>query len=91
METLGGTLISWKTSKFQGTVVFENGFAWSEFTSKLIGQKWFLTNIYTPCTIEGRVEFLSWFKNIVMPDNQSWINLGVEDQRTETDLEEIIM
>jgi hypothetical protein len=79
MEILGGggALIRWKASKFQGTMVFENAFAQSvEFISKLTGQKWILTYIYAPCTTEGRVEFLSWFKNIVMPSDQSGIIVG---------------
>jgi endonuclease/exonuclease/phosphatase family metal-dependent hydrolase len=47
-----------------------------EFISKLIGQKWILTNIYAPCTADGKLDFLSWFKNIGMPDSQSWIIMG---------------
>jgi endonuclease/exonuclease/phosphatase family metal-dependent hydrolase len=57
--------------------VFQNAFAQSiEFISKLTCQKWILTNIYDPSTPDGRVEFLNWFKSIVMPDDQSWIIVG---------------
>jgi hypothetical protein len=35
-----------------------------------------MTNIYAPYTPYGKLEFLSWFKNIAMPDEQSWIIKG---------------
>jgi hypothetical protein len=31
---------------------------------------------YAPCTQEGRVSFLNWFKKIVMPDDIPWLVLG---------------
>jgi hypothetical protein len=46
-----------------------------EFKSKLNGQSWMLANIYAPCSPEGKLEFLSWFKGICVPDDQSWIFL----------------
>jgi hypothetical protein len=36
-----------------------------------------LTNIYAPCTTEGKREFAHWLKNIQMPDHVDW--LLVED------------
>jgi hypothetical protein len=73
----GGTLITWKGSKFSGQVVFENQFAQSvEFITKTNGQKWAVTNIYAPCTIEGRSVFLEWFKNIQVLDDYLWIIMG---------------
>jgi hypothetical protein len=44
-----------------------------EFISNLTGQKWILTNIFAPCTPDGKLEFLRWFRDIVMPDEQSRI------------------
>jgi hypothetical protein len=35
-----------------------------------------MTNIYAPYTPDGKLEFLSWFKNIAMPNEQSWIIKG---------------
>jgi hypothetical protein len=32
-----------------------------------------LTNIFAPCTPDGKLEFLRWFRDIVMPDEQSRI------------------
>ena len=37
---------------------------------------WILTNIYAPCTPEGKREFLEWFDNIQMPDEINWIIVG---------------
>jgi hypothetical protein len=55
-------------------VVLENDYAQSvEFMSKLNGQKWILINIYAPCTADGKVAFLNWFKNIYMPEEKLWI------------------
>jgi exonuclease III len=72
-----GTLITWKGSKFSGQVVFENQFAQLvEFITKTNDQKWTLTNIYAPCTTEGRNYFLEWFKNIQVPDDYLWIIMG---------------
>jgi exonuclease III len=70
----GGTLITWKGSKFSGQVVSENQFARSvEFITKTNGQKWILTNIYAPCTTKGRGVFLEWFKNIQVLNDYLWI------------------
>jgi hypothetical protein len=48
-----------------------------EFISKINGQKWILTNIYAPCTLDGKVAFLNWVKNIYTPKEKLWIVLGM--------------
>jgi hypothetical protein len=59
-------------------VTFQNDYAMSvEFISSMSGASWFLTNIYAPCSHEGRQDFLDWFHNINMPDDCDW--LVVED------------
>jgi hypothetical protein len=61
----GGTIIIWKSSIFQGQLLFHNDYALSvEFTSLHNGANYVLTNIYTPCTPDGKREFLQWFSNI---------------------------
>jgi hypothetical protein len=66
----GGTIIIWKSSKFSGHTIFQNNYALSvELTSTLLGIPWVLTNVYAPCTPEGKLEFLDWFRNIDMPIN----------------------
>jgi exonuclease III len=55
----GGTIIIWKSSKFSGHTIFQNNFSLSvELTSTLSGIPWVWTNVYAPCTLEGKLEFL---------------------------------
>jgi exonuclease III len=73
----GGSLIVWNSSKFSGHLSFQNEYAQSvEFTCKLSGEVWFLTNVYAPCTSEGKMAFLNWFKHIEMPDEVKWLIVG---------------
>jgi hypothetical protein len=58
-------------------MVFQNSYATSvEFTSQHNNDVWLLTNIYAPCTPQGKREFIQWFKNIEMPDNVDWLVVG---------------
>lgn len=57
--------------------MFQNGFAQSvEFTSLQSRATWVLSNIYAPCTDEGKRDFIDWFKNIDMPDDIDWLVVG---------------
>jgi hypothetical protein len=48
-----------------GTLVSQNSYAQSvEFVCKLTDDCWILTNIYAPCTTEGKSAFLQWFKDL---------------------------
>jgi hypothetical protein len=58
-------------------MIFVNDFAQSVmFISLLSGASWLLTNIYVPCTDEGKRQFITWFKNKQMPDNVDWLVVG---------------
>jgi hypothetical protein len=73
----GGMLVAWKGSLFTGIKIFSNVYAISvEFTSLHNLDKWLLTNVYGPCTSDGKVEFTNWLKNINMPEDVDWILLG---------------
>jgi mannosylglycoprotein endo-beta-mannosidase len=73
----GGSLIAWNSSKFDGQLIFQNNFAQPlEFSCNLSGENWILTNIYAPCTSEGKLSFLNWFKNIDMPIDTKWLIVG---------------
>lgn len=73
----GGMLVAWKSKFFSGTLVFSNAFAMSvEFVSKHNDDNWLLSNVYGPCTVDGKREFTTWLKNIDMPDHVSWLLLG---------------
>jgi exonuclease III len=73
----GGSIIIWDSSKFSSHLEFQNQFAQSvEFTCKLSGETWILTNVYAPCVHESKLEFLRWLKNVSMPDNLKWLIVG---------------
>lgn len=77
MGASGGTIVIWKSTIFQGQLLFHNDYALSvESTSLHNGATWVLTNIYAPCTQDGKRGFLQWFSNIQMPDSVDWLILG---------------
>jgi exonuclease III len=64
----GGSVIIWKSLILSGTMVFQNSYSTSvEFTSLHNNVSWVLTNVYAPCTPQGKREFIHWFKHIHMP------------------------
>ena len=77
MGASGGLLVVWNESIFKGETLFKNSFSISvKFTSVHNGDSWILTNIYGPCQDEARAEFIDWFQNIVIPDDQNWLIVG---------------
>lgn len=61
----GASIVLWKSNLFSGARVFQNAYAASvEFTSLHDGAMWILTNVYAPCTPNGKRDFVRWFKNI---------------------------
>jgi exonuclease III len=70
LSASGGSIIVWNGSKFSGSLAFQNEFSQSvELTCRLTGEQWFLTNIYAPCTAEGRLAFPSWFRDVEIQDD----------------------
>jgi hypothetical protein len=56
-------MIIWKSNKFSGGVIFQNAYAMSiEFSFTMSNAQWVHTNVYVPCTPEGKEEFLDWFQ-----------------------------
>jgi hypothetical protein len=47
-----------------------------EFSSNISNDVWILSNIYAPCTPEGKQDFLEWLHNIDMPDDTNWLLVG---------------
>jgi exonuclease III len=73
----GGSIIIWNNSKFIGSLAFQNEFGQSvEFVCKLTEEHWILTNIYAPCSAEGKASFLDWFQNIEISEDSKWLILG---------------
>jgi exonuclease III len=71
---LGGSIIIWKSTKLVGNVIFQNDYAQSvEFISNLSNCSWIITNIYAPCTLQGKIDFLNWFPNINMASDKLWL------------------
>lgn len=68
----------WNDSIFQGQLVFQNDYAISiQFTSSHSSMDcWILTNVYGPCQPEEKTQFISWFKNIQMPEDIDCLVLG---------------
>lgn len=46
------------------------------FKSRHNNAEWLLTNVYGPCTHEGKIEFTNWLKKIQVPDDINWLILG---------------
>jgi exonuclease III len=73
----GWSIVIWKSSLFTGTKIFQNDYCLSlEFCSMHNNDIWILSNIYVPCATPGKREFLSWFKNVHMPDSTNWLLVG---------------
>lgn len=50
---------------FSGELIYANDYSISiELTSMHNNESWVLTNIYGPCTTEGKRNFIDWFKQI---------------------------
>jgi hypothetical protein len=73
----GGSVIIWQSSKLSGNVIFQNDYAQSvEVTSNLSACSWIITNVYAPCTPQGKLDFLNWVYNISMPSDKLWLLVG---------------
>jgi exonuclease III len=73
----GGLMVIWKSNKFSRSVIFQNAYAMSiEFSSTMSNVQWVLTNVYVPCTPEGKEEFLDWFHDIDMAVTIDWLIVG---------------
>jgi exonuclease III len=73
----GGSITVWNSSKLVSTVIFQNEYALSvEFFYNSSNDSWIITNIYAPCTPQGKMDFLDWFSNINMPSDKLWLIVG---------------
>jgi exonuclease III len=73
----GGIITIWKSTRFNGHKIFQNNFALSiELVSTMSGDSWVLSNVYAPCIVQGRLDFLDWFGSIDMVDDIDWLIVG---------------
>jgi hypothetical protein len=73
----GGLLIVWNGTLFDGVVIDSNRFAITvQLTSLQLGQDFFLTNIYGPCSDTGKAEFTNWLYNYDASAYELWVVVG---------------
>lgn len=73
----GGMITIWKSAIFEGQLVFQNEYAISvDFVSKHNNAECTVTNVYGPCTTEGKRDFLAWLKQVQMPNDIDWLLVG---------------
>jgi exonuclease III len=66
----GGIITIWKSAQFTGSLAFSNNFVVSiDFHSNHDQSDWVLTNVYGPCTPEGKLDFIQYFKDNQMPED----------------------
>src|SRR3954470_5481084 len=67
----GGMIVVWCSSMFHGTLVESNRFAITiNFTSAHNAESWTLVSVYGPCQGALRVEFVQWFYDLHIPDDE---------------------
>jgi exonuclease III len=77
MGNSGGLIVIWNGTAFTGSLVSQSSFHITvELTCNISFQKWHITNIYAPCNVEGRNEFMQWFTNLDSSVYDMWIIMG---------------
>lgn len=73
----GGLLTAWNGSLFEGVLVHQTRFSLTvKLTSTINAQSWFLTNIYGPCSLGDKTEFVSWFLSLDPSLFELWLLVG---------------
>lgn len=73
----GGHIIIWNGAQFNGQIISQSHFQMTiKFESYLTAQTWYLTNIYAPCTNEGRQLFFDWFMQLDSSAFDLWMVMG---------------
>ena len=72
-----GLITGWKSSSFTGQLIFQNSFAiTTKLTARHNDDTWYLTNVYGPCTHEGKRDFIQWLKHYTAIDKENWLIVG---------------
>ena len=73
----GGIITIWNGSHFTGRVISQSYFQITlELTCNFSAKTMYITNVYAPCTTEGRQEFAEWFLQLDSTSFELWIVLG---------------
>lgn len=73
----GGVIVIWNSTRFVGNLVHLNSYSITmKFECCLSGKSFHLTNIYGPCTPEGKVDFINWLYNFDTEHLDDWVLAG---------------
>ena len=73
----GGLLVLWNSSIFPGNMLEKRQYGITvQFQSAHTNEVWKLTTVYGPCDEPARSEFIEWFRNQDIEDEENWIFLG---------------
>jgi exonuclease III len=73
----GGLITIWNGNAFSGTLIDQSSFHITvKLTCLLSSQIWYITNIYAPCTNEGRNDFAQWLSSLDSSPYELWIIMG---------------
>jgi exonuclease III len=73
----GGLITIWNSSVFSGRLISKSFFQITmEFTCTFSLQKIYITNIYAPCSDDGRLEFTQWLNSLDSSEYELWMIMG---------------
>ena len=73
----GGLLVLWNSTIFSGNMLEKRQYGITvQFQSAHTNEVWKLTTVYGPCDEPARSEFIEWFRNQDIEDEENWIFLG---------------
>lgn len=77
MGASGVILLVWNTSIFMSLIIDKQHFGiTASFTATQNSGSWKLTAVYGPCIEPAQSEFLNWFRNHHIEDDENWPFLG---------------
>lgn len=72
----GGILVAWNSFVFRGVVDKQQFGITLSFCSMHNGEAWKLSTVYGPCLEPECTNFINWFQNHEIEDDDNWIFLG---------------
>lgn len=75
--TSGGLIVIWNSARYSGQLVHSNAYSITlKMECCLSGKSFHLTNIYGPCTPDGKVDFINWLYNVDTERFEDWVLAG---------------
>lgn len=73
----GGLVVIWNSARYIGTLIHSNSYAITmKFGCCLSGKSFHLSNIYGPCTPDGKADFINWLYNFDTEHFEDWVLAG---------------